>query len=145
MIEGNLKIAITVFNVLQAYQTVGFLFMNFTRTWEFKGHPYRNYILPKVLYVTVFAVFVVVPLGKVLIYLWFVYRTDLLTTIAGSWLLVGTVNSLYILLAWYGARIEPLVEEGMQQVKDEAIWEKERHQKSHQIAKTHATQLFVSN
>ena len=103
--------------------------MNFTRTWTFKGAPLRNYIIPRVLYVTCFTVFVIVPIAKVLIYLWFVYRTDLLTTVAGSWLLVGTVNSLYILQAWYGARIEPLVEEGMTQVHNEAIWEKELHRK----------------
>ena len=83
--------------------------------WEFKGNPIRNYIIPRMLYVTCYGVFVVVPIIKVLIYLWFVYRTDLLTSIAGSWLLVGTVNSLYILLVWYEPRIEPMVEAGIEE------------------------------
>ena len=88
-------------------------------------------------------VFIWVPALKILIYLYFVYRTELLSTIAGPWLLFCTVNCLYILVAWYGTRVEPVIEEARAVYYREKVWEEAVVEKGQVMAEVVGLNLLV--
>ena len=101
--------------------------MNFTQVFIYRHpHPIRNAIMPKLLYVTLHLVFIWIPSVKAFLYMYFLYRTDLMGTAAAPFLLFSTINSVFILIVWYGIRVEPILEASQEGLEDEFRWIKER-------------------
>lgn len=86
------------------------------------------------LFTIVNTIFIYIPAGKTILYLYYVYRTTLLETVAGPWLLFCTVNCIFILLVWYYTRVEPVIDMTRQTVADELRWEEERIEKGKDVA-----------
>lgn len=101
VVPKSISFLVDIFFWGQVVQTFGFLFWNFVVPFKFRGLPWRNRIVPVILRVIVQVIFIVIPAGKTMLYLYYVYRTDLLDTPAGPWLLMCTVNCIFILLVWY--------------------------------------------
>ena len=82
--------------------------------------------MPKILYALAYAVFVITPVSKGLVYMYFLYRTDLLTTVTGPWLLCSTVNCLFILAFWWPNVVKEVIATELASLQDEYRWEEER-------------------
>ena len=65
-------------------------------------------------------------MAKVLIYLVYVYRSSLLEGMTAPFLLMSTINCIFILLVWYNTIISPYLESTKEQLKNEYRWEEER-------------------
>ena len=76
--SNDIKMCVDLFFLGQVFQAVGFLFWAFTPFYVYKGSPWRNTIVPKLLLLMTDAVFIYIPGLKVFIYLIYVYRSTLL-------------------------------------------------------------------
>ena len=101
---------VDLFFLGQVFQAVGFLLWAFTPFFVYKGSPWRNTIVPKLLLLTTDAVFIYIPGLKVFIYLIYVYRSTLLESEAAPFLLMCTINCIFILLVWYNTILTPYIE-----------------------------------
>ena len=93
----------------QVFQAVGFLFWCFTLLYDIKATPLRNRIVPKMILFTCDFIFVYIPAGKVVIYLFYVYRSSLLEGTTAPFLLMSTITCIFILLVWYNYLISPYI------------------------------------
>ena len=55
-------------------------------------------------------------MAKVLIYLVYVYRSSLLEGMTAPFLLMSTINCIFILLVWYNTIISPYLESTKEQL-----------------------------
>ena len=108
------------------FQATGFLFWCFTLLYDVRATPLRNRIVPKMILFTCDFIFVYIPAAKVLIYLFYVYKSSLLEGTTAPFLLMSTITCIFILLVWYSYIISPYIDECKNQLKDEYRWEEER-------------------
>ena len=86
----------------------------------------RNRVVPQLIFLTCNFIFVYIPMAKVLIYLDYVYRSPLLEGTSAPFLLMSTINCIFILLVWYNTIISPYLQATREQLKNEYRWEEER-------------------
>ena len=75
---NDVKMCVDSFFLGQVFQAVGFLFWSFTPLYVLKGSPWRNTVVPKLIFITCDSIFVYIPAAKVVVYLIYVYRSSLL-------------------------------------------------------------------
>jgi hypothetical protein len=80
--------------------------------------------MPAFLFGLTYFVFMIVPIMKSLVYMFFLYRTSLIETVAGPWLLLCTCNCIVIIALWWTDRVLIIVEMQITSVADERRWEK---------------------
>ena len=61
-----------------------------------------------------------------MIYLYYVYRSTLLEQNAAAFLLMSTINCIFILLVWYNQIVMPFLESSKEMLEKEYRWEQER-------------------
>ena len=117
---------IDLFFIGQVFQALGFLFWSFTEFYKKGGDYRRNTIVPIVITYTCKFIFEWIPAGKVFIYLYHVYRSSLLRQIAAPFLLMSTVNCIFILLVWYKTIVTPFLEKKQSELKEYYRWDMKR-------------------
>ena len=102
------------------------MFFAFTPMYDENSFPWRNRIVPKTIYIMLQLIYIIIPSAKCVLYIYFVFKTDMMDHIVGPWLLGCSVNCIFILLVWYRNHIMPWKESSKALLEDEYRWEKER-------------------
>ena len=114
--SADIELCMDLFFVGQVFQAVGFLFWSFTEFYSREGSYWRNTFVPQLIRYACKLIFEWIPGAKVFIYLIYVYRSSLLHQIAAPFLLMSTVNCIFILLVWYKTIVTPFLEKKLKEL-----------------------------
>lgn len=143
VVSEDTQFIVNFFFYGQIIQVIGFSILNFTIPFRYLGNPLRNKYMPGFLFGLTYFVFMFVPIAKSLVYMFFLYRTSLIETVAGPWLLLCTSNCIVIIALWWSDRVLVVVESQLESVALERRWEKERIEKA-ELAKSQGKRMAKS-